>query len=637
MEISALVKENIKKAVKDVYGIKAEDILVEHPDKEVWGDFSTNVSLRISKLVKQSPMEVAKKLCYKIHDYELNKVFDEVYFASPGFINFRLSKEWLQNVPLLVNTANDYYGRDEIGEGRRIALEHSNVNPNKATHIGHLRNACIGQYTERVYEFLGYNVEVQYYSNDLGVQVATSMMGIEKIKDIHPKDYEKYDHYAWDVYSRMETMINNNADLAAEREDLIKKLEDSDNPISKKQKKIAFKILVENLKTFQNLGFDYDVVVNESDIVYLKLWEKTFEMLKNNDNVYLAADGVSKGCWLVSMSDSKNSTDKMGNNDHEEDKIIVRSNGVPNYTGKDIAYHMWKFGLLGIDFNYNKLDIKTQAKQLWITNYLAQKVKESTTFTGVDIVFDVIDVKQTYAIEAVKTSLAYLGFVDQSKNMKHINYGFVYLSRETAKELGIDISDNKRKYGMSGRKGWGIKIDDFIKMVDKKLSDDYGATDSLVDVRNGAIKFEMLKYNTFQDLVFDLKDSLNIKGYSGPYIQYTFARTNSVLEKSESYPEKTIESKTLNSDLNEKELALLRWIYRFPEIVKKSAFEFAPNILCEFLFELCHRFNSFYNDVPILNAASEEEKFLRLNMTKSVNIILKNGLFLLGIEAPLRM
>jgi len=637
MEISALVKEHIKRAVKDVYDMEIDDILVEHPDKETWGDFSSNVSLKISKLIKQSPMEVAKKLCYKICGYELNNVFDEVYFAQPGFINFRLSKEWLQNVPLLVNKTNDYYGRDETGEGKRIALEHSNVNPNKATHIGHLRNACIGQFIERIYEFLGYNVEVQYYSNDLGVQVATSMMGVEKINDIRPENYEKYDHYAWDVYSRMETMINNNADLTAEREDLIKKLEDPDNPISKKQKKIAFKILVENLKTFQNLGFDYDVVVNESDIVYLRLWEKTFEMLKNNDNVYLATDGVSKGCWLVRMSANKNSTDKMGNKEHEEDKIIVRSNGVPNYTGKDIAYHMWKFGLLGIDFNYNKLNTKTQAKQLWITSYLAQKVKENTTFTGVDIVFDVIDVKQTYAIEAVKTSLAYLGFKDQSKNMKHINYGFVYLSRATAKELGIDISDNKQKYGMSGRKGWGIKIDDFIKMVDKKLLDDYGAADSLVDVRNGAIKFEMLKYNTFQDLVFDLKDSLNIKGYSGPYIQYTFARTNSVLEKSENYLEKMTELRTSNVGLNEKELALLKWVYRFPEIVKKSASEFAPNILCEYLFEFCHRFNSFYNDVPILNAVSEEEKFLRLNMTKSVNIILKNGLFLLGIEAPLRM
>ena len=640
MEIAEFVKENIKKAVNDIYNIDIYDILVEHPDKEMWGDFSTNISLKISKLVKQSPMEIANKLCYKLRGYELTEVFEEVYYVQPGFINFRLSKEWLQNVPLLVNTGLNDYGKGEIGEGKRIALEHSNVNPNKATHIGHLRNACVGQFVERVYEFLGYNVEVQYYSNDLGVQVATSMMGVEKIKDIHSKDYEKYDHYAWDIYSRMETLLNNNADLALEREDLLKKLEDPNHPISKKQKKLAFKILVENLKTFQDLGFDYDVVVNESDIVYLKLWEKTFEMLKNNDNIYLAKDGVSKGCWLVRMSDNKNSIDKTGDNYHEEDKIIVRSNGVPNYTGKDIAYHMWKFGLLGIDFNYVKLDTGTQAKQLWITSYLPQNVNENITFTGVDIVFDVIDVKQTYAIEAVKTSLAYLGFKDQSTNMKHINYGFVYLSRGTAGELGIDISDNKDKYGMSGRKGWGIKIDDFIKMVDKKLLDNYDATDSLRIVRNGAIKFEMLKYNTFQDLVFDLKDSLNIKGYSGPYIQYTFARTNSLLEKSQGYLEKMFNMKKellINSNLNEKELSLLRWIYRFPEIVRKSALEFAPNTLCEFLFELCHRFNSFYNDEPILNASTDKEKFLRLNMTKSVNVILRNGLFLLGIEAPSRM
>ena len=633
-----LVKENLQKAVWDVYGIEVNDVLVEHSEKEIWGDFSSNISLKISKLLKQSPMEIAKELCYKIREYDLNNVFGEIYFASPGFINFRLSKEWLQNLPLLVSKESEYYGRDKIGGGKRIALEHSNVNPNKATHIGHLRNACIGQFIERVYEFLGYDVEVQYYSNDLGVQVATSMMGVERVKGVRPKDYEKYDHYAWDVYSRMETMISENPGLAAEREALIKRLEDSDDPTSKRQKEIAFKILVENLKTFQSLGFDYDVIVNESDIVYLRLWEKAFEMLKNNDNVYLATEGASKGCWLVRMSATKSGTGETGNTNHEEDKIIVRSNGVPNYTGKDIAYHMWKFGLLDIDFNYVKLDTKTQAKQLWSTSYLPQKVKENITFTDVDIVFDVIDVKQTYAIEAVKTSLGYLGFKEQSKNMKHINYGFVYLSRETAKELGIDTSDNKDRYGMSGRKGWGIKIDDFINMVDKKLSSDYNSPDSLVYVRNGAIKFEMLKYNTFQDLIFDLKDSLNIKGYSGPYIQYTFARTNSLLEKSDNYLERVLASNlNSNPDLDEKEMSLLKWIYRFPEIVKKSAFEFAPNVLCEFLFKLCHRFNSFYNDVPILNAVGEDKKFMRLNMTRSVNIVLKDGLFLLGIEAPPRM
>ena len=220
MEIAEFVKENIKKAVNDIYNMHVDDILVEHPDKEMWGDFSTNISLKISKLVNQSPMEIANKLCYKLRGYELTEVFEEVYYVQPGFINFRLSKEWLQNVPLLVNTGLNDYGKGEIGEGKRIALEHSNVNPNKATHIGHLRNACVGQFVERVYEFLGYNVEVQYYSNDLGVQVATSMMGVEKIKDIHSKDYEKYDHYAWDIYSRMETLLNNNADLALEREDL---------------------------------------------------------------------------------------------------------------------------------------------------------------------------------------------------------------------------------------------------------------------------------------------------------------------------------------------------------------------------------------------------------------------------------
>ncbi|OGC49025.1 arginine--tRNA ligase [candidate division WWE3 bacterium RIFCSPLOWO2_01_FULL_37_15] len=648
MDIQSVLEQYIRKAVKQKYNVELEKIHLEHPENEKWGDYATNVAMELAKEVKQSPMEIAKNICYEIRGYELSiteidkkyKIFDNVDFVQPGFINFKLSKEWLFNVLYLILADPEDYGSSELGNKKRIALEHSNVNPNKAAHIGHLRNACLGQFLERTYEFLGYHVEVQYYTNDLGVQVATSSMGMEKIQDVKPSGYKKYDHYAWDVYSKMESLINESDELKKERESIMQKLEDPTTAESIKQKELAQKILVEQLKTFQYLGVDYDVVVYESDIIALKMWEKAFEKLKQNENVYYAAEGKSSGCWLVKVSNSPGSKKDNQEIEIEEDKIIVRANGVPTYTGKDIAYHMWKFGLIGIDFGYKKADFGTQSKDLWLTTSKSDGQK-NVSFSGVDRVLDVIGDEQTYAMEVVKKSLAYLGYKEESENMTHVNYGFVYLSPKTAQNLGIDTSDGKERYGMSGRKGWGIKIDDFIDLVDEKLMSDHGEFEALKDVRSGAIKFEMLKFNTFQDVVFDLDSALNVKGFSGPYIQYTYARTNSVLERTNWMFDKSLVGYHLdllsNSNLNDKEISVLRYLYKFPEVVARSALEFAPNILCNYLYDLCQRFNTFYNELSILNAPDEFSKEFRLMLTSSINRVLSNGLFLLGITAPRKM
>lgn len=641
MEIVDLIKKKVKEAVKETYQLDIEDVFVEHPENEEFGDFSTNVALGLAKMVKQSPIEIAKKLVYELqlkntsspHNGEELQIFSSVEFAPPGFINFKLSLQWLQKVPMDINKPNLGYEIGDISGNIRIALEHSNVNPNKAAHIGHLRNACIGQFLERAYEKLGHKVEVQYYCNDLGLQVATSQFGTEKLTEIKSDDYKKFDHYMWDVYSKISSQLDEDNQLKEELNSRLVQLTDPESEQFKKQKDLAKVILKDNLDTFSKLDFDYDVVVFESDIEGLHLWDKTFEVLKQNPNFYLASDGPSKGCWLIKLSEKDETTLLKDGTVIEEDKIIVRSNGVPTYTGKDIAYHMWKYGLLGLDFHYDKFTTTTQQKDLWATTSQPHKDNESLSFSNVNKVFDVIDIKQTYAINVVKQSLKYLGYEEQAVNMNHINYGFVYLSPKTAEMLGVDISDGKSRYGMSGRKGWGIKIDDFIEMVDKKLIGEYGMFPALKDVRNGAIKFEMLKYNTYQDLVFDLNAALSIKGYSGPYIQYTHARANSVITKygSTSMPEVYLES------LDPKEISILRALYKFPEVVERSAQEFAPNIMCNYLFDLCQRFNLFYNDISILNSENEAEKKFRVSLTYSVKTVIKEGLEILGISATEKM
>lgn len=634
----------IKNATYTLYGNDAVSFVLEHPNREEFGDYATNVALVLTKIVEQPPMEIAKNISYKIESLLKEEalksneppLLEYIQSVAPGFINMRISPYWLNKLLAQTNSKNNNYGIANLGAGVRIALEHSNVNPNKAAHIGHLRNASIGQFLEKTYEALGYNVEVQYYTNNVGVQVATSMMGIENGFNLSPTDYKKFDHYAWDVYSKMESLIQEDTALQGKRLEILKKLEDPASVESMKQKELAQKILTEHLKTFAELGFDYDVIIYESDILAKKLWEEAFTLLKKNENVYKAADGPSKGCWLVKIEDaSATDATRQGNQSGdtvEKDKIIVRSNGVATYTGKDIAYHMWKFGLLGTDFGYVNWETGTQTKPLWTTT--AEKNESTVSFSRVAKVFDVIGVEQTYAIEAVKQSLKYLGYEKESENMKHINYGFVFLSRNTAEKLGIDVSDGRKFYAMSGRKGWGVKIDDLISLVDAFLEKTYGASDSIRTVRNGAIKFQMLKLNTFQDLIFDLDEALDIKGYSGTYIQYACVRANSVLTKAQDISHDL--DLTSFKELTDKELSLLRGLYRYPEIVVESAEKFAPNVMCEYLYDLAKRFNSFYNDVPILKADDLSRRY-RLALVATTLSTITSGLNLLGIEVPSKM
>lgn len=647
MDIAQFIKEKIALAVKKSYDIDLNVVHLEHPENRDHGDYSTNVAMHLAKLLKQSPITIANKISYEIQeldpvldiDGESVHVISKVEVASPGFINIKLSNMWLQSVLFDITQRNVTYGSSNLGKNKRIALEHSNANPNKAVHIGHLRNACLGQFIERTFEFLGYQVEVQYYANDVGVQVATLTLGQEYVKDLDPTKYKKFDHYAWDVYSRMESAISNDPELLKARERLTIELDDPESAAFKSQRELADRILKTQLQTFSNLGIDYDVIIHESDILATKLWDKAFELLKVNPHVYFSNEGKSKGCWLMKVS-KDTPKEKSDDLDIEEDKILVRSNGVPTYTAKDIAYHMWKFGLMSIDFSYKITDYGTQSKTLYETTSRDEALTE-VSFTGADVVLDVVGGEQTYAMDVVKKSLGFLGYKTNAEEMTHINYGFVYLSPETASALGIDISEGKDRYGMSGRKGWGIKIDDFIDMVDKKLVLEFGASASVSAVRNSVIKFEMLKYNTFIDMVFDLNSALNIKGFSGPYLLYTFARANSVLYKANyEYDESLLLNDVSiysNKGFAPEELAILRMLYRFPEVVCLSAQEFSPSTLCTYMFEVSKLFNNFYAKLPIKNADDVVTANFRLFLTSCVTVVLKNGMNLLGIDSVEKM
>ena len=643
-DVAKIIKLGVASALRSLYKIDNADVSLEHPQNPKWGDYSTNSALVYAKKLGKDPMEVAKdvsallfKSALYVEDFGKELLlFSDVSVAHPGFINFRLSRELLFCSMLCVLKEGSKFGSQNIGLGKRVALEHSNVNPNKAAHVGHLRNAVIGQFIERTYEYLGYDVQVQYYSNDLGLQVTTSLLGMQVLgTSIDASKYKKFDHYAWDVYSKFSSMLDVDPKLKSRLEELMLKLETGDTAVTKEQTELSGRILKDNLCTFAALGIDYDLIVYESSIKQFGMWEKAFERLKSNENVYLGVSGASTGCWLVRVSDDASKKDTaLG---VEEDKIIVRSNGIPTYTGKDIAYHMWKFGLLGQDFRYREYDTDTQKKLLYETSTTGV---DNDAFTNSSLVLDVIDVRQTYAIDVVRKSLAYLGYQEQSESLIHVNYGHVYLSSATAEKMGF-TSTPSTNVGMSGRKGVGVKIDDLITIVSETLASQFAGSPNQIDVRNAVIKFDMLRYDTFQDVIFDVDSALNLKGFTGPYIQYTHARAVSVLEKSGQVFDisKLPSYFILNTELalTSRELEVIALFGRFPEIVVSSATSFAPNLLCNYLYTLCQRFNSFYNDAPILNAEDPRVRELRLLLTSAVRQVLRNGLYLLGINAVDKM
>ena len=596
--------------------VGGNDIKFEHPALWEHGDFATNFALTFAKKIRKPPMEIATSIARNISSPFVAKAAA----ASPGFINLWLSDAILRDEMKRITTLGPRYGAPQK-RNQRVLVEHTQINPNKEPHIGHLRNACIGDSLMKLYHFADYDAKALYYHNDVGQQIASILLA-EKKAFVKPKGFPTTIAWASAAYADVERRLEEDESLEKEKEEIQLRIASQDTPEAKRAETLTLEILHETLEVLAKLNIPYDLIVRESDILKEKLWEKTFELLKTKSAFYQATEGEKKDCWLIKMPNA-------------EDKIIVRSNGVPTYAGNDIANHLWKFGVLP-DFRYEKLDWKTQPEPLYMTTSVGGEVRNDFTHAGA--IVNVIDQTQTYPQESVMESLRVLGFTKEADHYHHVNYGFVYLSRKTAEKLGMTIEEGATQVKISGRKGTTVSIETFLEKMEGALSEKYGNFESITEVTNAAIKFELLKYNTYQDIVFDLDAALDIHGMSGPYVQYAATRAKSVLAKApEKYrtaaemPKKTI---TQGDKLPENEKTLVRMLYRFPEVVSLTLKDFAPHSLCLYLFELSQLWNSFYNENRVIGSEREAE---RISLTKAVAQVLENGLGLLGITAPEKM
>ena len=468
-EIQKEVEPELKATLQDLFGLENYSIPEPiYPEPEM-GDFAYTIAFPLAKTLRKNPKQIAQQIVDAINAKKIPSVL-RAEVGGNGYLNF-----WLNRQPLASRLFRESVESEPPREGKAI-VEHTNINPNKAAHVGHLRNACLGDSLVRLLKFMGTPVETHNYIDDTGVQVADVVVGfLRQGKSIADLDSisGRLDYYFWDLYAETHHWIDTTPEGKTERHRILKAMEEREEPIFSLSAAIADRIISCHLATMGRLKITYDLLPRESDIIGLRFWEKTFELLKQTNAIVYVDEGKNKGCWVMRLTGSEGFQDMQ-----DADKIIVRSNGTVTYVGKDIAYQMWKFGLLGRDFRYRFFERTPEGMlPLWTTTSVDGD-PNAAHFGGADIVYNVIDQRQSYLQRVVAEGLRALGYIEQAERSIHFAYEMVTLSPKTAIELGFELSAEERQKSfveMSGRKGLGVKADDLIDRLQQKALQRVGA------------------------------------------------------------------------------------------------------------------------------------------------------------------
>jgi len=619
------IENNLHKILSE---LSISDVVFSvEPAKPGFGNVSSNVSFLLAKQLKKSPKEIAEILSEKYQHCTHTLVLKSEPHTS-GYLNFYADWEKLSQL-ILSESYLDTFGDVDIGNGSTIVVEHTSVNPNKALHIGHIRNIVIGDIVSRILKKANYKVNVLNYIDDSGLQVADIIVGFKHFGyDQVPPNGKKFDHYCGDdVYVKTTEKYESDPSLEVIRKNILQELEDGNSETAKFADKITRLVLAGQLETCWNLGVTYDCLNFESQIIRSGLWSKIFEKLKEMNLIEFENEGKNKGCWVI-----------RGEN-NEEDKVIVRSNGTATYIAKDIPYAAWKLGLLEDPFNYVKYEKEQpNSKILWQTTLnLTNPVSQN--FTG-EKVLTVIDSRQA-RLQKIITSL--MGkFKSVPDAYVHLGYESVTLSSDTAKTLGLD-TDGKQAQ-MSGRKGLYVNADSVYEILKEKTKEETQKRHPEMkpseiekiahNVSVGTLRYEMIKQDLDKIITFDLTKSLSLDGDTAPYIQYTHARASRILEKSNRTPTINVNFSLLKE---ESELELIKTIGLFNLQVRDAVNNFSPKVIARYCHDLAVAFNAFYEKSKVLDLGDANLENARLCLVNSFKTTLEKALDLLGIKAPDRM
>ena len=650
--ITEQLTETLKSRVLALFGHAVDRVILQAPPKLPMGDLATPLALELAKALKRKPREIAETIA---NGLTLPAYVASVSVEGAGYLNFRFDRGAFTAAH--IRTVME----PSAASGERVIVEHTNINPNKAAHIGHIRNAVLGDTVVRCMKWLGDRVETQNYIDDTGVQVADVVVSFERLRNEGIAEVQKhiddpnvpFDYFCWDVYSRMAAYYEQNPESKEWRKETLHRMESQDNDTAKLAAMISRAIVKQHIKTMLRLGIQYDLLPKESDIIALHFWERAFELLKKSGAITLESEGKHKGCWVMKLAD----TAEFEGMD-EPDKILVRSNGTVTYTGKDIAYQLWKFGLLERTFHYRKFSTYPDGHVLWESTHDRDTDPAAPHFGGAKRVYNVIDVRQAYLQKVVKEGLRLLGHDREAQNSIHFSYEMVALTPATAKALGMEISgeDASRAYvEMSGRKGLGVKADDLMNILEEKATDAVregskaeGLTEEDVrtlgrEVAVAALRYFMLKFGRNKVIAFDFAEALTFEGDSGPYLQYSTVRVQNIFRKMKErgvdplIDDQALDRLTLTEGITDEMWELVRRSAELPSSIRRAVDSLELSIITHDLLELAQKFNSFYHKYPILNEPDAEERQRRAACAEVFRRTMSAALELLGVPVPARM
>jgi arginyl-tRNA synthetase len=682
LELQKRLKDRVRSAALEIYGIELEEVSSETPPRPDLGDLAFPVAFELAKLIKQG---TGVKLAPRVIAEQLKPVLEateevtRVEIAGAGYINV-----FLDRAKLLFLFASEVAGKQVLTSSReqpKKMVEHTSINPNKAAHIGHVRNAVLGDTFVSILKAADERVEVQNYIDNTGVQVADVAVGFIHIEHMTLDDIKAldrslpperpFDYYCWDLYTKVGLFYRDgdpNAEQNPEklklRTEVLHALEEGDNPIAELADYMATRNVECILGTMNRLGIRYDLLARESEILHLHFWERAFELMKQAGVIHFETGGKNKNCWVMPFESHT------GTDEHEADKIIVRSNGTLTYTGKDIAYQLWKLGHLGLDFNYKPFQSYSDGHVVWVTTTEASgdsgSERERPHFGGGVKVYNVIDSRQAYPQEVVARGVAAVVPEIGEDASVHLAYEMVALSPAACEELGIQLAaeDRSRPFvEMSGRKGLGVKADDLIdrleadalREVESRHADlsNEEKRETAHQIAVGALRYFLLKFTRNSVIAFDFKEALSFEGETGPYCQYAAVRANSIFRKLDSEARLAGEgligkvktddevglklSQTLEDETGTQIWSLVMLAERLDEVIAQCAASAEPANLAKYTFNLARAFNLFYHRHRII---SEEDKTKQAVLIAAADITrrqLTAALTTLGISVPERM
>ena len=622
---SALV--SAVRSALDALGAPEVEAVVERSARAEYGDWSAPVALAAARVLRRPPLQIAEQLRDRLAAAGLEFVSDWKV-TPPGYVNARLNDAvWaptvLDNAHRLAEQAVIDFPAGYAMVAGKTLVEHTATNPNKAAHVGHLRNACIGDTVARVLRRTGHAVEVDNYIDDTGVQVADVAIGIRDL-GIEQRLDEPFDRYCSRVYVEVSRRYESDPALLERRQQVLHAIERGSDDIATFVKDIASRVVDAHLGTMRRFDINYDLLTWESDIIALGFLERALQLLRETGAIVYVESGKHAGCWVMPPEGAPDDTAD------DETKVLMKSDGIATYTAKDIANQLWKFGLLGLDFHYRRWSGANDGVVTTAAHPHPDEVQAS--FGHAQRVINVIDARQAYPQQVVQRALARLGHQQEAANSIHLAYEVVALTPPAAQILGVEVQGGRELYALSGRQGIEVLADDLLDRAIDRLTEKARDQATAWLVAAGAVRYYLLKFSLTQIIAFDFDEALRVTGDTGVYLQYAHARSSGILRK---VPDEGGREVTPPPSLLPAERALLHSIDGYRRALAETATSLSPSVLTSYAFSLASALSDFYEHTPaIVREEDPVVRRFRRELVAATRATLADALNTLGMAAP---